>query len=81
MASTDAVETLQEPDEAIQQQPLPTAPQASTCSITVNIPVALPICHPPSASSWQKQKASPPELQRFNQTRENKQTSLISDTY
>lgn len=70
MASPNAVETLQEADEAIQQHPVPTATHPSTCSLSINIPVPLSICHPPSPSSWQQEEASPPELQRVNQTGE-----------
>lgn len=68
MAAPNAVEALQEADEAIQQDPVPTATHASACSLPVNIPVPLPVRHTPSSSGWQQKEASPPELQRVDQT-------------
>lgn len=70
MASPNAVETFQKADEAIQQYPVPAATHPSSSSLAIDIPVALTICHPPSTPSWQQEEASPPELQRVNQTRE-----------
>lgn len=70
MATANAVEALQEADEAIQQDPVPTGTHPSTCSLPVNVPVPLPVRHSPSTSGWQQEEASPPELQRVDQTME-----------
>lgn len=81
MATANAVEALHEADEAIQEDPVPAGPHPSTCSFPVNIPVPLPICHSPSSTGWQQEEASPPELQRVNQTMEaeEKQSAVLKN--
>lgn len=80
MATPNAVEALQEADEAIQQDPVPAATHPSTCSLPINIPVALPVRHPPSSTGWQQEEASPPELQRVDQTMAAEgRPSMLSD--
>lgn len=84
MTAPYAVETLQETDETIQQDPVPAAPYPRTCSIPVNIPVSLTVCYTPSPSSGEQEETSPPELQRIDQTvedlRENTVTFYTFDT-
>lgn len=70
VASPDAVETLQEADKAVQQHPVPAAPQPGACPLPIHVPVAFAVRHPPSPSSRQQQEASPPELQRVDQAEE-----------
>lgn len=77
VASPNAVETLQEADEAIQQYPVSTAACPCTCPLSINIPVALPVRHPPSPSSWQQEEPSPPELQRVDQAVEAEETKTM----
>lgn len=73
MPPSNAVEALQEADEAIQQDPLPAATHPSACSLPVNIPVPLSVRHSPSPSGRQQEEASPPELQRVDQTVEEEE--------
>lgn len=68
MASPNAVQTLQETDEAIEEDPVPTATHPGTCSLPINIPVPLPNRRPLGPSGRQQEEASPPELQRLDQT-------------
>lgn len=76
MAPANAVEALQEADEAIQEDPVPAGGHPGTSSFPVNIPVALPVCHAPSSTGWQQEEASSPELQRVNQTMEAEENSF-----
>lgn len=82
MATANTVEALQEADEAIQQDPVPAASHPSACSLPVNIPVPLPVRHAPSSSGWQQEEASPPELQRVDQTMEIEgRQSMVSESF
>lgn len=70
VTSPNAVETLQETNEAIQQDPVPAVTHSSTCPLPINIPVSLPVGHPPSPSGWKQEEASSPELQGIDQAEE-----------
>lgn len=62
MAAADAVQALQEADEAVQEDPISTSRHSSTSSLPIDIPVSLPVCHPASSPCWQQEEASSPKL-------------------
>lgn len=73
----NTVETLQETNEAVQQDPVPAVTRSSTRSLPVNVPVSLPIRHPTSPSGRQQEEASSPELERVNQTGEAEEVTDV----
>lgn len=73
----NTVETLQETNEAVQQDPVPAVTRSSTRSLPVNVPVSLPIRHPTSPSGRQQEEASSPELERVNQTGEAEEVTGV----
>lgn len=77
MPPADAVEAFQEADEAVQQDPVPAAAHPSARPLAVDVPVALPIGHPPGSSGRQQQEAGPPELQRVDQAAEAEGTTEL----
>lgn len=74
----NAVETLQEANEAVQQDPVPAVTRSSTRSLPINVPVSLPVRHPASPSGRKQEEASSPELERVDQTVEAEEATDVS---
>lgn len=68
VAAADAVQSLQEADEAVQEDPVSTGGHPSTSSLPVDVPVSFAVCHLASPPCWQQEEACPPKLERVDQT-------------